>query len=423
MALMVMMQVVLVAIGSHGDVLPFLALGAELRRRGHPVILAAPAPFEAAATSAGLAFHALGDQAIYEAVIDAPDLWHPRRGARILFNLAATFLHPVYALLADHAAKGPVIAVASILCLGARVAQEKLGIPVVTVHLSPFLLRSRHAPPQFPGLPVPQWLPAILRHRLQLGADHYVIDPLCLPWLNAYRAELDLPPVTGLRSWWNSPLRVVLMFPGWFAPAPEDWPPQALQVGFPSADEFGDARALSQELQVFLEAGEAPLVFTYGSAMRQSQWFFQTATRICARMARRGVLLAPQPDQVPGDLPASVIHVPYAPLSQLLPRCSALIHHGGIGTVAQGMAAGVPQLIVPVSFDHFDEGARIERLGVGHSLPRRRFTARRASRRLEKLLTSVRVAEACDARRHQMASDADATRSAANDVDRLIGLA
>ena len=173
------MQVLLVAIGSHGDVLPFIALGSELRRRGHPVVLAVPAPFEASVTRAGPEFHALLDQAAYDAVISEPNLRHPRRGAQILFELAAAFIDPVYTLLAARAAEGPVVA--SILSLGARISQDKLGLTLVTLHLAPFLLRSRSAPPELPGLLLPRWLPAVLRHRIQLGAEHYVIDPVCLP--------------------------------------------------------------------------------------------------------------------------------------------------------------------------------------------------------------------------------------------------
>ena len=416
------MQVLLVAIGSHGDVLPFIALGVELRRRGHPVVLAAPALFEAAATRVGLQFHALVDQAAYDTVINEPDLWHPRRGVRVLFDFAASFIEPVYSFLAAYAAKGEVVVVASILSLGARIAQERLGLRVVTVHLAPFLVPSRHAPPQLPGLPLPLWLPALLRDRIQVGADRFVIDPGSLPPLNAYGDHLGLPPVPRLRSWWNSPLRIILMFPEWFAARQADWPPQSLQTGFPHADGFGDVGELSKVLRQFLQADEAPLVFTYGSAMRQGQWFFDTAVSICARMGRRGILLSPQQDQVPSELPADVIHLSYAPLSQLLPHCAALIHHGGIGTVAQALAAGVPQVIVPVAFDHFDEAVRIERLGVGESLSRGRFTPSHAVRCLDRLLTSKRIAAACEKARYQMSQDVDGVMAASDDIEQLMRL-
>src|SRR6202012_1799180 len=55
----------------------------------------------------------------------------------------------------------------------------------------------------------------------------------------------------------------------------------------------------------------------------------------------------------------------YVPLRALLPRCAALVHHGGIGTTAEALRAGVPQVIVPLAFDQFDNAARVRALGAG----------------------------------------------------------
>ncbi len=81
-------------------------------------------------------------------------------------------------------------------------------------------------------------------------------------------------------------------------------------LGFPLVDRFGDVAAMPPELEAFLDAGEPPIVFTYGSAMRQGAGFFDTAVRLCRRMGRRGVLLAPQGGQIPKPLPAGIIHLP-----------------------------------------------------------------------------------------------------------------
>lgn len=414
------MHVHLIAIGTHGDVLPLLAIGAELIRRGHAVTLAAPAPFEGPARRAGLGFHPLGTPEQYEGFIAEPALWRPWRGVRAVFRFVSATTEPTYRwLAAEHAARGGVV-VASTLGLGARVAQDSLGLPLVVVHVMPLLMESRRAPPRLPGLPLPRLLPARFRHWIGRGADRYVIGPAALPPLNALRARLDLPPVRRLRHWWNLAPRLILMFPEWYAPPQSDWPAHAQQVGFPVADRFGDAAELPPALVRFLEAGPAPLVFTYGSGMRRGRSFFETGRRICDRMSRRGVLLAPQQGQAPPDLPPHVIHLPYAPLTGLLPYAAALIHHGGIGTVAQGLGAGVPQLVVPVAFNHFDEARRLAELGVGTSLSRGRFTPARGARVLTRLLASRRVAEACRAMRLRAARD-DGIRDACDVIERAQG--
>ena len=79
------------------------------------------------------------------------------------------------------------------------------------------------------------------------------------------------------------------------------------------------------------------------------------------------MLLTPYADQVP-PLPAFARHYPYIALQRLAPRAAAIIHHGGIGTAAQAVRAGIPQFLAPVFFDQFDNAARLETLGVGRRM-------------------------------------------------------
>ncbi|GJD46770.1 O-mycaminosyltylonolide 6-deoxyallosyltransferase [Methylobacterium cerastii] len=389
------MQIRLVAIGSHGDVLPILALSIELIRRGYDVALAAPVPFEALASRAGVPFHGLGTQSAYDRSMADADLWHPIRGVSALFSQISEVTEQIYNWLFREAAFHDTLVVASSLSLGARIAQDKLGLQVITLHVNPMLVESRFASPRLPGLGFAKMAPSRLRNWLGRGAERYVIGPAALPSLNALRARLGLPAVRRLRHWWNSPSKVLLMFPDWFAPPQADWLPQAVQIGFPLVNPTGDAPALSSDLATFLAQGPAPLVFTYGTAMRQGHRFFETAIAVCRCMKQRGILLGATGDQIPSQLPDGLIHATYAPFSVLLPRSAALIHHGGIGTATEAFAAGIPQLIVPMAFDQFDVGERVGRLGLGTTLSQRRFTPQRAARCLTKLLTSTQVARCC----------------------------
>ncbi|KMO11905.1 glycosyl transferase [Methylobacterium platani JCM 14648] len=409
-------RVFLVALGTHGDILPVIALGAALQARGHQVYLAAPEPFMPLAARAGLSFYAIGTSADFERVVRQQALWRPIRGARIMFKAIAEAIEPTYRWLETQACPGKDLVVASTLALGARVAQERLGLSLTTLHLMPMLVESRFAPPRLPGLPLPNLLPARWRHGLSRGADKLVIDPSVLPPLNAFRTKLGLAPVKRLRNWWHSPERVLLAVPDWYAKPQKDWPEQIRQVSFLLADTYGDTARLAPSLQAFLHAGSAPLVFTYGSAMAGAQSFFGTAAEVCRLSGRRGILLTGRADEIPADLPPGVLHVPYAPLSQLLPACAALIHHGGVGTVAQALAANCPQLIVPVAFDHADEAQRVVQLGVGASLSRWRFSVRRARRVIDELIRSAAVSDACRQAQIQM-SEVNGITSACEAID------
>ena len=231
------------------------------------------------------------------------------------------------------------------------------------------------------------WMPRLLLQRFWDGADRYVLDPAVGRPINKLRAELGLtvPVSKVLDAWWHAPQRVIALWPEWFAPPPPDWPRQAVYCGFPLYDER-DTADVPAELEPFLASGEAPIAFTPGSAMMFGQRFFRAAVEACQRLGMRGLLLSRSAHHIPADLPPGVRYVPFAPFSRILPRCRALVHHGGIGTLSQALAAGVPQLVMPMAHDQWDNAARLKRLGVGASLLPRFFTGRRLAAKLRNLL-------------------------------------
>jgi UDP:flavonoid glycosyltransferase YjiC (YdhE family) len=91
-----------------------------------------------------------------------------------------------------------------------------------------------------------------------------------------------------------------------------------------------------------------------------------------------------------------VRHVPYAPFSQLLPRCAAIVHHCGIGTSAQAMRAGIPQLLTPFAHDQHDNAARLIRLGVARKIEPRAYRAGAIAAVMEELLGSQSVRHRCN---------------------------
>jgi UDP:flavonoid glycosyltransferase YjiC (YdhE family) len=258
-------------------------------------------------------------------------------------------------------------------------------------------LRSVYRSPVLPGLPMPDWAPRAWKRFVYLLSDALVLDRVAAPVVNAMRAEQGLPPARSvLGNWWLSPQRVIGLFPNWFAQPQPDWPAQVRLTGFPLYDGLG-AEAVPAGLDEFLEVGPPPVVFTPGTMMRHPRRFFEAAVEACCRWGRRGLLLTRYRDQLPARLPEGVRHFDYVPLSRVLPRAAALVSHGGIGTVSQALAAGIPQLIMPLGFDQFDNAARLERLGVAATLTPRAFRGPTVARQLAHLLTSSAVARACRA--------------------------
>jgi UDP:flavonoid glycosyltransferase YjiC (YdhE family) len=122
---------------------------------------------------------------------------------------------------------------------------------------------------------------------------------------------------------------------------------------------------LDPELLEFCRAGTPPVAFTFGTGMAHPAELFRAALKACTALGIRGIFLTKHKEELPEPLPASVIHRGFAPFRKLFPQCAAVVHHGGIGTVAKAMAAGAPQLICPICFDQLDNGVRTKALGAG----------------------------------------------------------
>jgi rhamnosyltransferase subunit B len=385
----------LIAIGSAGDVHPFVGLGQTLKSRGHQVTIATCGYFRPLVERVGLGFVELIPAEEYLRMINDPDLWHPMRGPKfVMQNAIAPCIRRVFDLVERLYEPGMVVA-ASSLAVGARVAHDKLGVPTATVHLQPIVLRSVAQPGRLMGLFAPPWLPRSLVRAQYWMADVLVVDRLIGPELNGLRGLLGLPPVRrSFDGYIHSPQLTVGLFPEWYAPYAPDWPPQTRLTGFPLYDEQ-DVAQLGDDVREFLDAGPAPVVFTPGSAMTHAAPQFAAVVEACRRSGRRAILLTRHPEQLPPSLPPEVRHFDYVPFSQLLPHCAATIHHGGIGSVAQALAAGVPQVVMCMSHDQFDNAERLERMGVGEALPPKKFRADRLAATLDRLLRSPTVKTAC----------------------------
>jgi rhamnosyltransferase subunit B len=409
------MHALLVNDGTTGDMHPFFALGRELRARGHRVTVCSNDIYRATVERLGLRFVSTGTAAEFEASTSDPALWSSSK-ARVAAwkQLVVPRLRPQYQLV-DREADGDTVIVCGLLTAAfARPVQEKRGIPLLTAVLSPQVFMSARDPAV--GLPLPRWLPYPGRAALLWALDK-AIDSVMAPDLNAFRAELGLPPVSRIRGRRvYSPQGTLGLFPDWFAPPQDDWAPRLSLTGFTLFDE--DRHAPDPVLEDFLAAGEPPLVFTAGTGMRHGHAFFGAAVQLVQRLGRRGVLLGKSGAQVPADLPPQLLHREYAPLRSLLPRSAVFVHHGGIGSAAQALAAGVPQLVVPYAYDQFDNAERLRRLGCGLSVPGL-SDLDAAAAVLRRLLEDGAIGTACARCQVRVEPGEESTGRAAAAVERL----
>ena len=328
------MKYLLITLGSIGDMMPFLAVADALRQRGHQAVIASNAGYAGLVRGSGFEFAIVSERPSQplDGVLESdPDkAWRMVRQ-----DVFAAATGPVRAFIAHQAQLGPCRVIASWNAFGARLASREMGVPLWRVFLSPHALAEDNESPP----------------------DHG----------------------TGQR---------IGFFPPWFAPPG----PDVRLTGFVMADE-AVIPALPPALETFLDDGPRPVIFTPGSFMRQAKDFFEVSLAACQYLKLRAIFLTPYGDQLPIDLPPTVRHYQFISLQRLAPFGAALVHHGGIGTCAQGLRAGIPQLIKPVFFDQHDNAARIESLGVGQQIAA--YQEADLAGRLTALLASPSVNDNC----------------------------
>lgn len=383
-----MARLVLATFGSHGDLNPFLALGVELKARGHSVVVAAAAAYKADVERLGLE-HAPArpelDQADVRTLERALD---PRWGAEVILReLLMPLIRESYADL-EIAAAGADLLVTHTLTYAGPVLAEKKGLKWLSVSLQPLMFFSAYDPPVLAPAP---WLAALrpLGPRVN-GAVLSLLKRLSYSWgepVRTLRRDLGLGPGRDpIFEGQHSPYGALALYSRLFAEPQPDWPPRVTVCGFPFLDEDLGGKPLDPRLEEFLAAGERPVVFTLGStAVRIAGDFYGRAAEAARLMRKRAVLLAGEGAAALGALPPEILAVPSAPYHLLFPRAAAVVHSGGIGTTAQALRAGVPQVVAPFAHDQFDNATRVIRLGVGTQVKRRRLKAPELAATLSRL--------------------------------------
>jgi len=415
-----MPHVILSSLGTDGDIFPYVGLGRALHARGHRVTLVASEDYRDLAAQNDFGFRPLVSAGENHELLDNPDFWHPLKGPRIGAQWGVRLLPRNYELFADLARDPDSLFIANPALLAARLVNEKFARPLVTPILQPWMIRSSTAPPVMPaGMTLPRWAPPPIPWLYWRGVDAVGAMLLGRP-LNALRETLGLPPVRRVFEWWLSPDLVLGMFPDWFGPPQADWPPQVRLTGFPDFGGRPDAR-LDDDLLAFCEADPdaRPIAVTFGTGMMHAADLFRATRDACERLGVRAVFVSRYADQIPHPLPPAIRHVPHASFKQLFPRCAVVVHHGGVGTLARALAAGTPQLTLPIAFDQKDNSIRLERLGVGAWMRAKRTTGPRLAKALQSLLTpQARSRAAHVARRFTVAENA--LEIAADRVEELI---
>ncbi|SFI43002.1 glycosyltransferase [Jannaschia pohangensis] len=393
--------VVLATLGSLGDLYPVLSVARALEGFGVEVRLALSPDDCDMARRWGLLATPVGPSeaeglelaGMTRDELAADVLRDPGR----LLNRTLIPLLPDITRQMDELCVGAACVAGTAFALGAPLAAERADLPFVPLVLQPMLTFSADDPPVARGFGLtikdPQSDLARRWNRGQIALARTVLRLRHQRPLNRARAALDLPQSTAtplMDPAPNIPFRLGL-WSRHFSPLPRDRREGWHLTGFPPAPN-GD---LSREVQDWIDAGPAPLVVTLGSIAQNIAGpnFWDEAVRLARGMGLRAVLLHGEATVPTGP---DILALPYAAHGPLFPQAAAILHHGGIGTTAEAIRSGRPQLVLPVGGDQPDNAARLVRLGLAATVPAKSFRADKAIVPLRALLDRFDYAKAAD---------------------------
>lgn len=384
-----MARIVFSTMGSLGDLHPMIALGIELRRRGHDIVINTWEGYREKIDELGFEFYRLRpdvdptDRELTRKVMDAktgPEM--------VIKNLIFPSLGDMYDDLmtacqgADLMLNGEIVYVAGSVV-------EKTGIKWITSSLAPLSMFSSHDPNVYSMATFLEYLrpmPVIFHDKL-FQVMKWTLRDWYEPF-KEFRRSLGLSdnvdPIFADK--YSRLLHLALFSKAIGRPQP-DWYSPALQTGFCFYDE-SESLALQPELDEFLQDGEPPIVFTLGSAaVLDARDFFDESVKAAKLLGRRAVLLYGKDNEPPKGLDENIVAFEFAPYSLVFPRAACVVHQAGVGTTAQVLRAGVPHLIIPFSHDQPDNAARCRRAGAAEIIGRDSYTAASAAKALKPILS------------------------------------
>jgi len=378
-------RILLSTLGSLGDLHPIMGLALALQARGHSVALATSDFYQQRIDAAGLEFRPLRPLGTPDDPETLRRVFDPRKGPEYLVRtMLLPHIRDMYSDLAA-AAQGADFLISGEVVLAAPLVAEKLGLPWAGAILAPFSFFSVYDPSPLPFVPAAMRFtrapPFIQRQLLAVGR---VVTRSWNEPLNELRRSLGLRVSRdAILTDRFSPGLNLALFSRQLGRPQQDWPGNTVQTGFVLYDPAADAR--QEQLEEFFNSGPPPITFTLGSAaVMDPGRFFEESAAAVRRLGTRGLLLMGKNPLLAG-LPKELFAADYAPYSSVFTRSACVVHQGGVGTTAQAMRAGVPQLVMPYAFDQPDNAARMVRLGVALATGRKGYRAAAVTRQLQAL--------------------------------------
>jgi len=358
------MRIAVVAVGTRGDVEPHAALCQGLRQAGYQARLCAPDDFGPSIAERGIPFDRIpvSFRELYETAGGRALLATGGNGIRFLRVLSRVAVDVAAQIVAGiRAACQQADAVCySPLGFPALYFAHEMGIPAFATSLQPLGRTGEHANPL---LSLPAWTPSAI-NRFSYRLVEQIFWQVSRPLLRPHMRD-PLPTWGHFRELYKGPGPALFAYSPLVAPRPSDWKPWMHTTGY-----WREAPADWQPppgLEEFLAAGPTVCIGFGSMHSRRIERIVDMALETLARCGRQALILTGWSGYAPrcAGQDGNVFVIGDAPHDWLFPRVSAVIHHGGAGTTAAALRAGVPSVILPFFFDQGFWGRRLAACGLG----------------------------------------------------------
>jgi len=355
------MRVLFSAIGSRGDVQPVVALAWHLKALGHEIRVCVPPDFREWIERLGIPVIPIGPN-VRRFAASRQAATQPQKplAAEQRRQMAEATVATQFETLTSAARECDVIVAATALQVAARSVAERMGISYVFAAFAPVVLPSpHHAPPPLPPLPG-QASPTTNDNRELWALDAARFNDLFGAAVNASRAWLGLAEISDVRSH-------MMTDQPWLAADPTlgPWPdPTDGRVFQTGAWILPDERPLPPDLESFLESGDPPIYFGFGST-RVPEEAGPVMLHAARALGRRAIVSQGWFDDSLVENGRDCLSIGEVNVQALFPRVAAVVHHGGAGTTTAAALAGVPQVVIPNHYDQHYWAQRVHAMGIG----------------------------------------------------------
>jgi sterol 3beta-glucosyltransferase len=381
------MKILILTMGSRGDVQPYVALARGLQAAGHELTLATGELFAPMVQAYGLPFAPLDDEMIRLTETPAGKEIMQKGGSmkaiKLVQPMIARMLRDAWAVAQAYQ---PEVIVYHPKTLSGYHIGQKLGVPAILSMVLPMYTPTRAFPIPLTGKQLGGWLN---------WHSYKMVSLISAPYtkvINGFREELGLPAIGRFFNETKQPdgllTPTLYGYSEHVLPRPWDWPESTHVSGY----WFLPAEANwqpSAELAAFLADGPPPVYIGFGSmAGTEPEKLANTAVSALQQTNQRGIIATGWGGLKPANLPTTIFQLDQAPHDWLFPQMAAVIHHGGSGTTAAGLRAGKPTLICPFLADQPFWGAQVARLGAGpQPIPQKKLTVANLAQAITQMVT------------------------------------